>query len=488
MSKKKKKRMHQKNVEDKGFDYSKIENKSTPIEQETIEVPKKFVDSSFKTNDNLVNLMTTLAHRQRDVTNPVNNFYDTVVKLDYHQLENIYISEWVAKRAIDIPIEFMFKNGFDLSIDGEKQSSLEKGCLDYYYKHNIEKRWKESIKNKKMYGGGIIFPKDRYQSPMVPYDWESFHNRDIEWIAKDVSYMAVTPYINIVSDHYFDPHMITMSGVTLHVDNCIQFRGIQPARRQIPTFRYFGMSIYQNIFQALISDSYISKGIVNMVYRGNMKYYFLKNFESTVKQGGADLILERMGLLEDGASILSAGLLDAEDSVEFVTQTFANLDKIDDRSLTRLCAATGIPSMLFMGRSPESKGLGGDNSEEMETTYNYIENEQKEEEPSGTKIFEIIAYILTGQKKEIDFSFRKPHAINQKTQIEIDKGVLENMQAQQALSIPDDIIIDYAIKNGLMTEEQASNITELKNEMMQMQEQQQEFEADDDSKSKTTSN
>jgi phage-related protein (TIGR01555 family) len=484
---KNKNRIHQKNTNEKGFD--RIQDSNVPIDsQEFVSVPKKFVNSSIKqVSDNLVNVMTTAAHRHRDVTNPANNFYDTVVRLDYNQLENIYMSEWVARKAVDLPIDFMFKNGFDLVIDGEKESELEKECLKYYHKHNIEKRWKEAIKYKKLYGGGIIFPKDRFQNPFEPYDWESFNGRDIEWIVKDVTYMAITPYIDIVSDNYFDPHRIIMAGVTIHADNCIMFRGLQPPKRRIPTFRYFGMSIYQIIFNALISDSYVSKGIVNMIYRGNMKYYRLKNFEQTIKQGGGDLILERIGLMEDGASIMSAGLLDAEDSVEFVQQSFASLDKIDQRSLTRLAAATDIPSMVLLGRAPESTGLGNDTSGELENFYNYISNEQQAENPSGVKLFEIISFILSGQKKEIDFKFKKPDNINQKVQAETDKLVIENMQAQQNMGLPDDIIIDYAIKNGLISAEQAAGIDKLTNEMLQLAEQSQEYEAENDDKSKTNS-
>jgi phage-related protein (TIGR01555 family) len=480
---KNKNRIHQKNTNEKGFD--KIQDSNVPIDsQEFLSVPKKFVDSSIKpVSDNLVNVMTTAAHRHRDVTNPANNFYETVTRLDYHQLENIYMSEWVAKKAVDLPIDFMFKNGFNIVIDGEQESQLEKDCLEYYKKHNIERRWKEAIRHKKIYGGGIIFPKDRFQNPIEPYDWESFKGRDIEWIVKDVTYMAITPYIEIVSDHYFEPHRIIMAGTTIHADNCIMFRGLQPPKRRIPTFRYFGMSIYQIIFNALISDSYVSKGIVNMIYRGNMKYYRLKGFEQTIKQGGGDLILERIGLMEDGASIMSAGLLDAEDSVEFVQQSFAALDKIDHRSLTRLAAATGIPSIVLLGRMPEATGLSSSDVGELENFYNYIENEQMDEKLNGTKIFETIAYILTGKPQEIDFEFNSPANINPKVQAETDKIVLENMQAQQSLGIPDDVIIDYGIKNGLISTEQAAKITELKNEMFAMA----EFEAENDNQSETDS-
>jgi phage-related protein (TIGR01555 family) len=432
--------------------------------------PERF--DKDRINDNLVNVMTKAAIRHRDVTNPANNFYENAPALDYNQLENIYITSWVAKKIVDLPIDYMFKNGFEINIDGE--NNLEKEAMDYYKKNKLEIDFKLAIRDKKRYGGAVLFPKDRFQNPMVPYNWEAFKDRDIEFIFKDFTYVAVTPYTDVVSRRYFDPKVFNMAGVTMLAENCLQFRGVQVPKRRMPPFRYMGMSVYQNIFQAMIADEYISKGIVNMVYRNNMKYYKLYGFDETVKQGGDDLILARMALMEDSASIMSAGLLDAKDDVSFVSQAFSELANIDQRSLSRLAAASNIPSMLLMGRSPEHQGLNSNDSGEMELIYNYIEQEQADESENGARIFQIICYILAGKKYEIEFKFNKPYNVNPQKQVEKDKLVLENMTAQQAIGIPDEIIIDYGVRNGILTTEQATKVTELKNEMMEMA----EFEAE----------
>lgn len=448
-------------------------NSSNPINDEPVVVPERLMSNT----DALQNVMTKAAIRHRDVTNPANNYYEAMHTLDYNQLENMYMTEWVAKKIVDMPVDYMYKNMFDLTIEGEE--SLEKECMDYYKEKKLNVLMKQAAKIKKIYGGGIIFPKDRFQDPMKPYDWESFKGRDIEFILKDLTYLAVTPHIHIVSDKYFEPETINMAGVSMLAENCIIFRGIQAPLRRMPQFRYLGMSMYQNIFQAMISDSYVSKGIVNMVYRGNMKYYRLDGFDETVKQGGDDLILQRIGLIEDGASIMSAGLLDAKDSVEFVKQSFQNLDKIDHRSLTRLSAASNIPSMVLLGRAPESSGLGDNSSGELENFYNYIEHEQRETDPELSFLFKIIAYILTGKEHKTEVFLKKPHNINPQKQAETDKIILENMQAQQSLGIPDDIVVDYGVKTGILTTEQATKVTELKNEMFKMAEYEAENEEEE---------
>ena len=445
----------------------KRNRKKQYVKDQAVSVPQ-YQPTMSHMNDSLVNVMTKAAIRHRDVTNPANNYFEAIPMLDYAQLENIYISSWIGKKIVDLPIEFMFKGGIDINIDGE--DSLEKECLEYYKENKIEDLYKETIKYKKMYGGAIVFPKDKFQDPMKPYSFESFKGRGIEFIVKDLTYLAVTPHIDIISRKYFEPKTFVMAGLSMLAENCIQARGIQVPKRRIPQFRYMGMSVYQNIFEAMISDQYISKGIVNMVYRGNMKYYSLDGLDDTVKQGGQELMLERIGLIEDGASIMSAGILDAKDKVEFVTQSFANLDQIDHRSLTRLAAATGIPSMVLLGRAPEKTGLGGDNSEDVEIFNNYTEQEQKEAAPLGAEIFKTIAYILSGKEKKVEVNFKKAHTTSPKTQAETDKIILENMEAQQAIGFPDDIVKDYAVRMGIISTEQATQITELTNEMFEMAE------------------
>lgn len=459
----------------KFWENKKVDN---VVADSVLEVPKKFVS---RISDNLQNVLTKAAARHRDVTNPANNFYDSPVQLDYSQLENIYISVWVGKKIVDMPIEYMFKNGFDLKIKGQEQ--LEKDCLKYFEEHDLLNKLKRYCQYKKIYGGSIIFPKDRYQDPSQPYNFAQFYKRDIEWVVRDVTYMAVVPYTEITSEKYFQPYMLNLVGVQILADNVILGRGIQVPLRRIPSYRYMGMSIYQNILQAMISDEYVSKGIVNMIYRNNMKYYFLDGLDATVKQGGEDLVLQRIGLIEDNASIMSAALIDAKDRVEFVSQAFNGLDKIDNRSLTRLSAASNIPAVVLLGSTPDNRGLGNSQAGEFENFFNYIENEQREVDPELKQIFTWIAYILTGKEHDIEVNLRKPHTISPKEQEETNKLILENMQAQQALGIPDDMIVDYAVQAGLLTTDQGSEITELKNEMFKMA----EFEAEND-KSETNSN
>jgi phage-related protein (TIGR01555 family) len=454
--------------------------KNTPLENKTDlfydkrvqadkiqdEINKNIIHEQI--NDNLVNVMSKASAQRRDVTNPNNNYFSSMPTINYQELENIYMSTWVGKKIIDLPNKYIFKNGFSFKIGDGTNKKLEEEVLKFYHEKGLEKKVKEANAIKRIYGGGIILIKDKNQDPMQPYDYTKFYDRtDIEFIARDLSYLAVTPYIEIVGENYFEPHIINLAGVSALAENCILFKGIQAPKRRMPQFRYLGMSIFQNIYQAMINDEYVSKGIVNMIYRGNMKYYKLEGYSDLVKQGYEELAISRISAIEDYSSHLSAGILDKNDDVSFVQQSFASLAEIDERSIKRLAAASNIPATILLNE--QQTGLGNASQGEQENFYNYIEEEQHDLEPAMKHVFRIIVNILSGQDEDIEFSFNKPHNIDPQTQANIDKIVLENIHAQQALGFNDEILKDYAVRNKVITSEQALELTTLKNEMLEME-------------------
>jgi len=415
--------------------------------------------------DNLENVYSTAAARARDVTNPQNNYFSSMWTIPYQQLENIYMTTWVGKKIVEIPTEYIFKNGFTLTIKGKPE--LEQKVLDYYKERGLEERVKQALTYKYIYGGCIILPKDKSQDPSKPYNYKQFKGKEIEFIVRDLSYMAVIPHVEIVSEKYFEPKNISLAGLYMDAENCMLFKGIRAPLRRMPQFRYLGMSVFQNIFEALINDQYITKGITNMVYRGNMKYYKLEGLNELVKQKKESLAVERICVIENVASMLSAGILDAKDSVEWVQQGFASLADIDERSLTRLSAATNIPAMVLLGKSPDSSGMGQSQRPELENFYDFIGKEQNQTDPLMCHLFRIIINILNGDDVDFEFKFNPPENIDKKTQIDVDTAVLNNLKAMEDVGFNDEVIKRYAVEKGVITSEEADSMDELQRDMLE---------------------
>lgn len=417
-----------------------------------------------RVNDGLVNMLSaSVAHR--DVTNPMTNAFLSEITINYAQLENIYMTTWTGKKIVEIPNDYIFKNGFIFSIKGYPE--IEKKVLDLYHEREIENRLKEADANARIYGGSIILPKDPYQDPNQPYDLSQFAiaPNKIEFIVKDLSYLAVTPFVEVVSEKYFEPNIISISGLTTTAENCIMFSGVKAPKRRMPQFRYIGMSVYQAVYEALIMDQLVTKGWANMIYRNQRWYYMLEGLNDMTKNNEQSLALERLRYMEDHASIYGAGVMDKNDDIKFIQQSFTGLPELDNRSIARLAAATNIPATILLGKSPDGMNSTGDS--DLENFYNYIESEQIKMLPKMKKMFKILTHMACGQDIPFDFEWNKPKNIDISKQTEIDTRILENAKRMQEIGLTDDIVKHYMVDKGLITTEQASTIDVLESELEQ---------------------
>lgn len=424
-----------------------------------------------KVDDTLISLNNALASR-RDSVSIFNNYYSAETTIDPAQLENIYLSNWVAKKIVEIPIEYMFKNGFTVKIDGYPE--VEKEVMRLYEKHfnnGKENLIKKTLKDRDIYGGSVILVKNFMQDPMMPMDYQmlGLNAENIRFTERDYSYLAINPHVHITEPDFFLPKTISMAGITADVSNYIVFYGVHVPTRRIPNFKYLGMSVYQNIFQAMIIDDYVNKGIANLINRGNRYYYKMKGFNDMVKQKTHTMTLDRLSLLEDQITLLSAGVLDSEDDIIMVQQSFASLPEIDLRAIERLSAATSIPATILLGKSPD--GMNATGQSDWENLYNWIEAQQARVKPQMEQIFKILCCMATrGTVLPLVFEWNKPHNVNPKDEADTETKVLDNALKMQSLGLGDEIIKDYLVAKTLITHEQADSITELQTELEEMAE------------------
>jgi uncharacterized protein len=433
--------------------------------------------------DNLQNVMETAHQRRRDVTNPLNNFYTADFTLNPAMLENIYLSSWIAKKLVSDVTELVFKNGYEFSIP--EHPDLEKAVLEKWEELGLDYTKNKVNKDKKIYGGGVIIIKNPYQDPSKPLDMSLLQMAGdrLELSAVDYTYCGVYPHTDITNHLYFQPKTISVAGFTGDESNFIIFKGVQVPTRRMPQFRYIGMSIFQNIYQAMIADDYVSKGVANMVWRDSTRYYYKVNgLADLVANCESNVVLERLTLLEDSINMLGAGVIDKEDDVLSLPANFSNLDAIMQQTVQRLAAATNLPATWILNKSPDGQNSTGESDKEM--LYNAIEAEQKEITPNMKKIFNIIIHSITGKPVEFEFEFNKPNHISRDKEADTNTKILANAKSMQDLGMPDDIIIKYMVDNGLITNEEGEEIDQLQSEAAMLAEQAQAEGMDKDADSK----
>jgi len=419
-----------------------------------------------KTQDGLASVLNK-KNPGRDVTLRGNSYFYIEGALPYTEQEAMWITTWIGKKIIEIPNEYAFKNGFTFRIPDNEE--VEAQILELYEKLNLEQLVRQACMNADLYGGSVLMTRHKLQNPMEEFNHDLLNSspEGIDFFERDMTYITVVPHIVIQSRQYMKPKTISITGLTADASHFLIFTGVDLPIRRAPSYKYLGMSVYENVYRAILNDEMISSAIPNLVVRNNVYYYKMHGLSDLAKNKHDDLILSRLKLLEDSKSFLNAGVIDIEDDVSIVSQTFAGLADIDKRSIERLSAATGIPATILLGKSPDGMNSTGD--ADLEIFYNYIQAKQKRIEPNMKRLFKILVHIVTGKDLDFEFEFNKPQQVSKEKQSDIDMKYLENARRMQELGMPEKTMLEYLADYGIITTEEVDEALELENEMNELE-------------------
>jgi phage-related protein (TIGR01555 family) len=247
------------------------------------------------------------------------------------------------------------------------------------------------------------------------------------------------------------------------LENVAVFYGVPVIKRLSPQFKYFGMSVYQNIWKTMISDDLISSAVANIIYKSSFRNYKIKGFSKLIETGNEKLVLNRLQVSDLVTGIYGSNIMDSEDSLEILQQSLAGLSDLDRRSVERLSAATGIPATILLGKSPDGQNSTGDHDEK--NFYIFVEQYQKKMLPGCIKIFDAIIKYLGIEDNTWQLEFNKPHSTDNDEQAKIDGLIMDNVLKMQALGISDDVIKRYLKEKQIITEDEYESEKSLKVEM-----------------------
>lgn len=408
-------------------------------------------------------VLRSKAMRRRDVTNPQNAQFTAELQFSWAQLELIYLTSWVARKIVNLTAKHIFRNGWTLKTDN---STLTADVIKMYNQHNLDKKNRRAIMERDIYGGSYLIMKNDFQDPSRPHDPTVYgkYPDKTSFVNMDVSYSAITPFTNIGNEDYYEPKIISLPGITLDPSNALLFRGVWVPTRRIPNYRYMGMSKFQHMYQAMITDDLVSRSIANLVYRSNVMFYKMPGYKQLLADNNEELILKHIRCFEDTKSIFDAGVMDKEDEIELVSQQFNALADIDKRASERLAAATDFPATVLLNKSPDGQNSTGES--DMEILYSYISGEQaKLENEVLPPEFEVLIQMVAGEHRDFKFEFNPPKQIKQTEQLDVDQKTLANASSMQALGVDDEIILQYMVKNSLINEDEAEEASKSMEEM-----------------------
>lgn len=296
---------------------------------------------TFKFLDGLKNIVNQLANRRSATA--VNVI--TAPRLEDSQLREIY-KTGLGSKIIRIKTGYALND--TLQFKDEKDERL--------YKTKLERSVKKASKFMLGFGRGIILLNERGADLSKPGRGVDMDRVKLEAFSGDMV-TAQSISFDLNDERYMKPMYYSVRGKLFHYTRVIDFTYFMPTEVDLPTYRYGGISEFQLIHTQLVNDGIVERASGTILEKNSTLFHKISGFKESIRCGDDDALVDYYAKMAEIRGIYGDGLIDAADDVVNVSQTLADLDKVDNVSLRRLAMVTSIPLPLLVGES-----VGGLNS------------------------------------------------------------------------------------------------------------------------------
>lgn len=303
--------------------------------------------ASFK--DGIRNFVSSLVDRR----NPVNQNAVYSETLSPETLRQLY-RHGIGNKIVRL------KSGHALNDTIQFKSTED----EEFYKARLDKHVKGAVKWMIAFGRGIVVlhhPGDDLTKPLGKVDTTRML---INVFSGDMVTVGAVE-LDLQSPRYYKPQTYTVRGKQIHYSRVIDFRYVEPPELDAPRYRYGGISEFELIYEQIIADGIVQRASPRILEKASTLFYKIAGFKDAMRSGQDTEMVEYFQRLEDVRGLFAAGLIDAEDALEVVSQSISNLAEADQITLRRLAMVTGIPLALLVGENVKGLNSTGDNERQV---------------------------------------------------------------------------------------------------------------------------
>lgn len=415
-----------------------------------------------KFNDSFHTLVENAGAYKRDITSRYNGGFLREPRLDYDELNSIYQSVPIVRRAIELITGHLLKNGVSFNIPDNPEATAEVVALAE--RVGVKKLMEEAALITLVNGCGGVLLVDKNQNPGKPVDLRRLKGKTPQFSVIDGRFITCTPDLDPLSPTYYSPREFQVVGMTVHPSWLNVFSGLPVTQVLKPMYKYMGMSLIENAYTAIVNDETMSRAIPNIVYRSSVVNYKIQGMKDSIKMGEEKNLLKYIATAEDSKSILNATITDGDDAVEVISRELSGLEGLDQRSAYRLSAAFGIAATVLWGKSPD--GMNATGASDLETFYNFAETWQERWYPNLKWFYKVLTACVTGRSDvKFDLDYNAPNMLSPQQKAANDSAVLQNAAMMRDLGIPEGAITRYLTENDIITEDEAEEFDQLQEEM-----------------------
>lgn len=406
-------------------------------------------DSKMVVTDNLVNLVSGLGTSRAKSAN--STFADT--QYSDHELLTTYRQNWLAAKIVDIPAQDATREWRSWQAEKGEIEKIERVERNLALQHKVL----EALTLARLYGGAAIYIGTN-AAPSKPLNVET---ERLEYLAvisrRELSANEVED--DIRSPYFGQPKsydLITKgSMVTIHPSRLVKFIGKSIPESFGSGYSYqqgWGDSVLVGCMAPLLRTESTMANAGELVFESQVSVMKVPDLLSQLNDPVyRQSILEMVALQAAGKGITKMMMIDAAQSYENHSATFAGVPEIINAFHQEDAGASGIPVTRLLGQSPG--GLNSTGESDLRTHYDNIASMQKLTiGPALSNLDEMLIRTALGSRpEEVHYNWNNLWYPSAKEQAEIGKTTAETVKILNDTSLFNSDALSAAATN-LLTE------------------------------------
>jgi len=307
--------------------------------------------------DGFVNLLKGLGTAEKDTR--VQTQYQSTKRISrlWDMLDDLYATNSLAAKVIDIPINDAFREGRLIDIqDTNKREEVEELYVDIDTKINL------ALKYADVFGGSVLVVVSNDDDLSKPIT--NMTKGDLVNVAVlDASQLVPqTLDRNPLSKNYNKPtsYLITNTSVNIDPSRVYYVDGVNTTNRERERNNGLGSSKYERMYYNIQDAIQTNVSIRNLVEQSNIDVVKIDGMNDAVASGAEDVVQQRLQILSQMKSMLNTIGIDAKDDYVNISKSFGTLDKIQMNMYSLVAMAADIPVTRLVGTSADGMNATGD--------------------------------------------------------------------------------------------------------------------------------
>ncbi|WP_430439073.1 anti-CBASS protein Acb1 family protein [Shinella sp.] len=378
---------------------------------------------TLRANDSLRSVVAGLGDPLRDKA--ATTFYG-FQQLDPVQLSNIYRSNWLGKKIINIPAMDAVRKGRDWQAEQDQIELIEAE----------EKRlgfWNKLLEVKtkaRLWGGAALLIGTGETDLMKPLEAERIGKGGIKYLTvlsrRDVTTGEIEQ--DVLSEYFGRPGYYEVTGraemVRIHPSRLAVFLGAPHADDLIAQSinQGWGDSVLEAVYTAVRNADATAANIASLVFEANVDVFRVPDFMASLSDPEyRNRLMERFTLAATAKGVNKALILDKEEEYDRKQISFAQLPEVMQTFLQMVSGAADIPVTRLLGQSPA--GMSATGESDMLNYYDLVSSIQSlEMTPALYRLDEcLIRSALGSRPPEIFYSWAPLKQMTEKELAEIGK-------------------------------------------------------------------